>query len=111
VLFTSSYPFKAPDEIDDITLGKLRCCFATFKPIQFSLKRDSYVSYVPIPLLQNLFASSLTIFRAVGAAIERSFEGPRNLRWTRKPTVRIAAICPMLRTLAAWAITSRSLQL
>jgi 2'-5' RNA ligase len=34
---TLLYPFKAPDEIDDITLGKLRSCFASFKPIQFSL--------------------------------------------------------------------------
>src|SRR5216684_9032244 len=28
---TLLYPFKAPDEIDDITLGKLRSCFASFK--------------------------------------------------------------------------------
>jgi 2'-5' RNA ligase len=34
---TLLYPFKAPDEIDDITLGKLRDCFARLQPIRFSL--------------------------------------------------------------------------
>src|SRR2546423_848115 len=34
---TLLYPFKAPDEVDDITLGKLRECFAQFEPIRFSL--------------------------------------------------------------------------
>jgi 2'-5' RNA ligase len=34
---TLLYPFKAPDEIDDITFGKLRDCFARFEPISFSL--------------------------------------------------------------------------
>jgi 2'-5' RNA ligase len=34
---TLLYPFKAPDEIDDITLGKLRDCFARSDPIRFSL--------------------------------------------------------------------------
>jgi len=36
---TLLYPFKAPDEVDDITLGKLRDCFARFEPIQFSLDK------------------------------------------------------------------------
>jgi 2'-5' RNA ligase len=35
---TLLYPFKAPDEIDDITLCKLRDCFARFEPIAFSLR-------------------------------------------------------------------------
>jgi 2'-5' RNA ligase len=35
---TLLYPFKAPDEIDDITLVKLRDCFAGYEPIQFSLR-------------------------------------------------------------------------
>ena len=34
---TLLYPFKAPDEVDDMTLGKLRDCFACVEPIQFSL--------------------------------------------------------------------------
>jgi 2'-5' RNA ligase len=34
---TLLFPFKAPDEIDDITLGKLRECFARTEPIRFSL--------------------------------------------------------------------------
>jgi 2'-5' RNA ligase len=34
---TLLYPFKAPREVDNITLGKLRDCFARFEPIQFSL--------------------------------------------------------------------------
>lgn len=45
---TLLYPFKAPDEIDDITLGKLRSCFASFKPIQFSL---STIQRFPIAAL------------------------------------------------------------
>jgi 2'-5' RNA ligase superfamily len=36
---TLLYPFKAPDEIDDIIVGKLRDCFARFQPIQFALGR------------------------------------------------------------------------
>jgi 2'-5' RNA ligase len=34
---TLLYPFKAPDEVDDITLGKLRDCFARLEPTRFSL--------------------------------------------------------------------------
>src|ERR1700704_427204 len=34
---TLLYPFKVPDEIDDITVCKLRDCFARFEPIRFSL--------------------------------------------------------------------------
>jgi 2'-5' RNA ligase len=34
---TLLYPFKTPDEVDDMTLGKLRDGFARFKPIQFAL--------------------------------------------------------------------------
>src|SRR5207244_1669310 len=34
---TLLYPFKTPDHVDDIALGKLRDCFARFEPIQFSL--------------------------------------------------------------------------
>jgi hypothetical protein len=34
---TLLYPFKAPDEIDDMTLGRLRDCFARFEPVRFSL--------------------------------------------------------------------------
>jgi 2'-5' RNA ligase len=34
---TLLYPFKAPDEIDDMTLGRLRDCFARFEPVPFSL--------------------------------------------------------------------------
>jgi 2'-5' RNA ligase len=34
---TLLFPFKAPDEIDDITLATLRDCFARFEPIRFSL--------------------------------------------------------------------------
>jgi 2'-5' RNA ligase len=34
---TLLYPFKAPDEVDDIVLGRLRDCFACLEPIQFSL--------------------------------------------------------------------------
>ena len=34
---TLLYPFKSPDEIDDITLGKLRDYFLCLEPIQFSL--------------------------------------------------------------------------
>src|SRR6476620_11111780 len=45
---TLLYPFKAPDEIDDITLGKLRSCFTSFKPIQFSL---SAIQRFPIAVL------------------------------------------------------------
>jgi len=35
---TLLYPFKAPDEVDDVTLGKLQDCFGRFEPIQFSLR-------------------------------------------------------------------------
>jgi hypothetical protein len=34
---TSLYPFKAPYEVDDTVLGKLRDCFAALEPIPFSL--------------------------------------------------------------------------
>jgi 2'-5' RNA ligase len=34
---TLLYPFKAPDEIDDLTIGRLRDCFAGSEPIRFSL--------------------------------------------------------------------------
>jgi 2'-5' RNA ligase len=34
---TLLYPFKAPDEVGDIVLDKLRDCFACLEPIQFSL--------------------------------------------------------------------------
>jgi 2'-5' RNA ligase len=34
---TLLYPFKAPDEVDDMTLGKLRDGFARFEPIRFAL--------------------------------------------------------------------------
>ena len=34
---TLLYPFKAPDEVDDVTLGKLRDRFARCEPIHFSL--------------------------------------------------------------------------
>jgi 2'-5' RNA ligase len=45
---TLMYPFKASDEIDDITLRKLRECFARFGPIPFSL---SAVQRFPIEAL------------------------------------------------------------
>jgi 2'-5' RNA ligase len=35
---TLLFPFKAPDEIDDVVLGELRDCFARFEPIPFSLR-------------------------------------------------------------------------
>jgi 2'-5' RNA ligase len=34
---TLLYPFKAADDVDDITRGKLRDCFARFEPVRFSL--------------------------------------------------------------------------
>jgi 2'-5' RNA ligase len=34
---TLLFPFKAPDDVDDIALGNLRDCFARFEPIRFSL--------------------------------------------------------------------------
>jgi 2'-5' RNA ligase len=34
---TLLFPFKAPDDVDDITLGNLRDCLARFEPIRFSL--------------------------------------------------------------------------
>jgi 2'-5' RNA ligase len=34
---TLLYPFKTPDEVDDITRGSLRDCFARFEPVRFSL--------------------------------------------------------------------------
>jgi 2'-5' RNA ligase len=34
---TLLFPFKAPNDVDDITLGSLRDCFARFEPIRFSL--------------------------------------------------------------------------
>src|SRR6266478_5296494 len=34
---TLLYPFKAPDEVDQMTLDRLRDCFACFEPIPFSL--------------------------------------------------------------------------
>src|SRR5882757_7101390 len=34
---TLLFPFKAPDDVDAITLGGLRDCFARFEPIRFSL--------------------------------------------------------------------------
>ena len=34
---TLLYPFKTPDEIDQMTLDGLRDCFARFEPIPFSL--------------------------------------------------------------------------
>src|SRR3982074_3892465 len=51
---TLLYPFKAPRAVDNITLGKLRDCFARFEPIQFSLSAirrfPSQVSHlVPLP--------------------------------------------------------------
>ena len=45
---TLLYPFKAPREVDNITLGKLRDCFARFEPIQFSL---SAIRRFPIEVL------------------------------------------------------------
>jgi 2'-5' RNA ligase len=36
---TLLYPFKAPDEVDDIVLGKLRDCFARPEPFQFAVGR------------------------------------------------------------------------
>jgi 2'-5' RNA ligase len=47
---TLLYPFKAPDDIDDQTLGKLRDCFALMEPIVFSLgtiRRFPEVVYLP----------------------------------------------------------------
>jgi hypothetical protein len=35
---TLLYPFKAPDDVDGLTLGKLRDCFARLQPIAFSLR-------------------------------------------------------------------------
>src|SRR4051812_2432915 len=35
---TALFPFRAPDDIDDLTLGKLHDCFARLQPIQFSLR-------------------------------------------------------------------------
>ena len=34
---TLLYPFKTPDEVDQMTLDGLRDCFACFEPIPFSL--------------------------------------------------------------------------
>jgi 2'-5' RNA ligase len=34
---TLLFPFRAPNDVDDITLGNLRGCFARFEPIRFSL--------------------------------------------------------------------------
>jgi 2'-5' RNA ligase len=34
---TLLYPFKVPDEVDQMTLDRLRDCFACFEPIPFSL--------------------------------------------------------------------------
>jgi 2'-5' RNA ligase len=34
---TLLFPFKAPDDVDDMTRGSLRDCFARFEPIRFSL--------------------------------------------------------------------------
>jgi 2'-5' RNA ligase len=34
---TLLYPFQAPDDVDDITRGSLRDCFARFEPVRFSL--------------------------------------------------------------------------
>ncbi|HMH61936.1 MAG TPA: 2'-5' RNA ligase family protein, partial [Bradyrhizobium sp.] len=34
---TLLYPFKTPDEVDQMTLDSLRDCFACFEPIPFSL--------------------------------------------------------------------------
>src|SRR6266851_7208029 len=34
---TLLYPFKTPDEIDQMTLDRLRGCFACFEPVRFSL--------------------------------------------------------------------------
>jgi 2'-5' RNA ligase len=34
---TLLFPFKAPNDVDAITLGNLRDCFARFEPIRFSL--------------------------------------------------------------------------
>jgi 2'-5' RNA ligase len=34
---TLLYPFKAPEEVDDVMLRKLRDCFVCLEPIQFSL--------------------------------------------------------------------------
>src|ERR1700738_4017517 len=45
---TLLYPFKAPREVANITLGKLRDCFARFEPIQFSL---STIRRFPIEVL------------------------------------------------------------
>jgi 2'-5' RNA ligase len=45
---TLLYPFKAPREVDNITLGKLSDCFARFEPIQFSL---SAIRRFPIEVL------------------------------------------------------------
>jgi len=45
---TLLYPFKAPRAVDNITLGKLRDCFARFEPIQFSL---SAIRRFPIEVL------------------------------------------------------------
>ncbi len=46
---TLLYPFKAPDDVDDIALGKLRDGFARFEPIRFALstiKRFPEVLYL-----------------------------------------------------------------
>jgi 2'-5' RNA ligase len=34
---TLLFPFKAPDDVDDMTRGSLRDCFARFEPVRFSL--------------------------------------------------------------------------
>ena len=36
---TLLYPFKAPDEIDDIALVKLRDCFARYEPTRHTVRQ------------------------------------------------------------------------
>jgi hypothetical protein len=45
---TLLYPFKPPNEIDEVTLNNLRRCFARFAPIQFSL---SAIRRFPVEVL------------------------------------------------------------
>jgi 2'-5' RNA ligase len=45
---TLLYPFKPPDEVDEVVLDSLRHCFTRFAPIQFSL---SSIRRFPIEVL------------------------------------------------------------
>lgn len=70
---TLLYPFKAPDEIDAIIVGKLRDGFARFQPIQFALGRTGRF---PVEVLY-LAPEPDEPFRQLTLAIWKLFpEGP-----------------------------------